>query len=410
MIIARPLATFSLLAVWLLCHTNTDAQDPDGAEMRFKAPVTAITDGPGFHWFGYYDKFQFDPTDRYVLGMEVDFEHRSPTKDDVIKIGMVDLQDNHRWIELGETKAWCWQQGCMLQWRPGSKHEVLWNDRDGDHFVCRILNVKTREIRTLPHPIYHVSPDGKRALGTDFSRINDQRPGYGYHGSSDPYKNENAPQQSTIYAMDLDTGEREDIISLADIARVRFNGKPSTGKLHVNHIQWSPDGKRFMFLSRMNGNRDTIAYTANPDGTDIRLLGTKSSHFEWRDPKHVLIWSEGAYRLHTDDGTGKSEVVLEAVNGHNSYLRNKDWFVTDTYPDKKSRDQVLYLYHVPSGKKVELGRFYLPEEYRGEWRCDTHPRISRDGTKIVIDSAHAGNGRQMYLIDISKILAEHTDK
>jgi hypothetical protein len=29
----------------------------------------ASTQGPDFHWFGYYDKFQFDPTGRYMLGM-----------------------------------------------------------------------------------------------------------------------------------------------------------------------------------------------------------------------------------------------------------------------------------------------------------------------------------------------------
>ncbi len=53
-------------------------------------PVQRITGGPHHHWFGYYDKLQFDPTVRYVLGMEVAFEHRSPTADDVIKVGMVD--------------------------------------------------------------------------------------------------------------------------------------------------------------------------------------------------------------------------------------------------------------------------------------------------------------------------------
>ena len=41
-------------------------------------PVRALTRGPKFHWFGYYDKLQFDPTSRYVLGMEVGFEHRYP--------------------------------------------------------------------------------------------------------------------------------------------------------------------------------------------------------------------------------------------------------------------------------------------------------------------------------------------
>ena len=56
-------------------------------------PTRVITRGPRHHWFGYYDKLQFDPTGRYVLGMSVPFEHRSPEPDDVITVGMVDLQD-----------------------------------------------------------------------------------------------------------------------------------------------------------------------------------------------------------------------------------------------------------------------------------------------------------------------------
>src|SRR5262249_44885242 len=106
-------------------------------------PVRTITRGPKFHWFGYYDKFEFDPTNRYVLGMEVDFEHRSPTPQDSIKVGMVDLQDKDAWIELGKSSAWCWQQGCMLQWVPGTQSEIMWNDRDGDHYCCHILDVRS---------------------------------------------------------------------------------------------------------------------------------------------------------------------------------------------------------------------------------------------------------------------------
>src|SRR6187455_3178083 len=79
-------------------------------------PVRQITKGPRFHWFGYYDKFQFSPDNRFVLANEVEFEHRSPKADDVIRVGMVDLQDGDKWIELGATRAWNWQQGCMLQW------------------------------------------------------------------------------------------------------------------------------------------------------------------------------------------------------------------------------------------------------------------------------------------------------
>jgi hypothetical protein len=99
---------------------------------------------------------------------------------------MVDTQDGDRWIELGSTRAWNWQQGCMLQWLPGSKTDVIWNDREGDRFISRVKNVKTGKERVLPAPVYTLSPDGKSAIYPDFRRLNDCRPGYGYAGILDP--------------------------------------------------------------------------------------------------------------------------------------------------------------------------------------------------------------------------------
>jgi hypothetical protein len=32
----------------------------------------------------------------------------------------VDLHDGEKWIELGSTRAWNWQQVCMLRWIPGN--------------------------------------------------------------------------------------------------------------------------------------------------------------------------------------------------------------------------------------------------------------------------------------------------
>lgn len=70
----------------------------------------------------------------------------------------------------------------------------------------------------------------------------------------------------------------------------------------------------------------------------------------------------------------------------------------------KDRLQHPYLYQVSTDKRVPLGHFYSPKEYTGEWRCDTHPRSSRDGKLVCIDSPHGGNGRQMYLIEIGELL------
>jgi hypothetical protein len=410
----------ALLAAWALgsLWTLACAQDPAAGKLP---PVRAITTGPKFHWFAYYDKWQFDPTDRYVLGMEVDFEHRSPKADDAIRIGMVDLRDNDRWIELGTSRAWSWQQGCMLQWLPGSQTEAVWNDRQGDRFVCHVVDVKTRKRRTIPHAIYTVAPGGRVAVAPDFSRVQDMRPGYGYAGLPDRHAANMAPADSGIWRIDMRTGQARLIISLADVAKLAPTDPTMRGAKHYfNHLLFSPDGSRFIFLHRWRpdggkGAFRTRMLTATPDGADLCVVDPsgQTSHFIWRDPRHILAWTRpqgrpSGFYLFTDRGDRAEQVGkgVMTVNGHCTYLPagdGKEWILNDTYPQGPDRQQSPYLFHVPTGRRFWLGHFHLPGEYRGEWRCDTHPRFSRDGTKVVIDSPHGG-GRQMWLIDASGIV------
>lgn len=383
-------------------------------------PVRAITRGPKFHWFGYYDKLEFDPSGRYVLGMEVDFEHRSPKADDIIKVGMVDLQDSDRWIELGQSVAWGWQQGCMLQWVPGSKTDVLWNDRQDGRFVCHILNTQTRQRRTIPSPIYTLSPDGKTAVTPDFSRINDVRPGYGYAGLPDPNASVPVPDDSGIWRVDLTTGQRQLILSIAQV--LAFGPKLETmanAKHWFNHLLFNTDGSRFVFLHRWRpaGASLNVFHTrmlsATPDGRDLHVVDPSGSmsHFIWRDPLHLLGWTRPAgkpwgFYLFKDQ-TEQLEPIgagVMADNGHCTYLPGNRWILNDTYPDRAKRQQHVYLFNVQTRQRVPLGHFHLPPQYAGEWRCDTHPRFSPDGRKVVIDSPHGGQGRQMHLIDIGAIV------
>ena len=403
---------------------NAPLRGPEGLP-----PVRAITRGPKFHWFGYYDKLQFDPTGRYVLAMEVDFEHRSPRGHDVIKIGMVDLAEGDKWIELGQTRAWCWQQGCMLQWIPGTKSEILWNDRQDGRFVCRIMDVGTRKTRTIPQPIYTVTPDGRFGASVDFRRIQDMRPGYGYAGLTDPHKDQLAPKDSGIDLVDLATGKGKRIVSLADVAANLFaDREPTNAKHYFNHLLFNTDGTRLEFLHRYRPNRGRGGYitrmlTCALDGSDVRVVDPsgRTSHFIWRDASHILAWSRykgvSGFFLYEDKAGGRRVVqVGKGVmtrNGHCTYLPVPSgaegpvskWILNDTYPTGPRRQQEVYLYHVATGKRVVLGRFHSPGKYRGKWRVDTHPRFSRDGKKVCVDSPHGGNGRQLYLIDISKIVA-----
>lgn len=384
--------------------------------------IKAITAGPGFHWFAYYDKLQFSPDGRFVLGMEVDFEGRSPRVEDEIRLGLIDLEADNAWREIGRTTAWCWQQGCMLQWRPGSGSEVLWNERDGQGGLrCRILDIATGESRTVPHPIYAVSPDGTWAVTADFFRTGWLRPGYGYPGE-DRNRENLAPTDSGIWRVDLETGESTLLFSVADVADLPNPNFDTAEYFHYfNHLLVSTDGSRFIFLHRWktcdpDGTMKTRAMTASADGTDLRVLNDSGyfSHFIWRDPEHVLAFGKVKpddpkpfFLLHDDTGDAPPRPVGAGVmgpgDGHCTYLPDRNWILNDTYPRNDDRKRGLYLYHVPTDRRVDLGWFDSPIEYEGEWRVDLHPRHSPDGRRITIDSVHEGSGRQIYLMDISEI-------
>jgi len=388
-------------------------------EEPFPVPsARAITRGPKYHWFGYYDKLEFDPTDRYVLGNEVDFRGRPPEPTDAIRLGMVDLEAGDQWIELGQTTAWNWQQGAMLQWIPSTASQVVWNDRDGDNYVARVLDVTDMSagVRTLPMAIYCISPDGRYAFCIDYKRIESVRFGYGYSGPPDPFADDLAPEGSGIWKMDMATGETELIFSIADAVRIPpLEGAWDPAIRHwVYHLLVSPDGKRLAFLHSIIGTDNLLScrlLTIDTNGGTPRVVDPhgKTSHYDWRDPSHLLAWSRQpdpgyGFYLFTD-GTGEVEHVGEGVmvsDGHCTYLADERWILCDTYPDQ-NRNQHPYIFDAETEERYPLGEFNSPTDYTGEFRCDTHPRQSRDGRKVVIDSPHDG-GRQMYLIDISSIL------
>ena len=229
--------------------------------------------------------------------------------------------------------------------------------------------------------------------------------------------------------MDMDTGESELIISLAEIAEIPFEGGPVTDQWNwFNHLLVSPDSERFIFLHRwrakgpddeafaVNNGFVTRMFTAKLDGSDRYVLDPSgfTSHFIWRDPEHICAWTkpewkEAAFYLFKDK-TNEVTIVGEGdmpVNGHNTYLpqgNGKDWILNDTYPTGVRRLQNPYLYHVPTRNRHDLGHFHSPKEYSGEWRCDTHPRSSNDGRLVTIDSPHGGEGRQVWLLEVSGIV------
>lgn len=157
----------------------------------------------------------------------------------------------------------------------------------------------------------------------------------------------------------------------------------------------------------------TRMITADKDGGNLYVADPSgfSSHFVWRDPNHIFVWTKpigkraGFWLLEdqTEIMTLLGEEAMTA-NGHNTYVPNTNntWVLNDTYPNK-DREITLYLYHIPSKRQVVLGKFYSPEGYYGEWRCDLHPRCDQQGRRVFFDSTHEGM-RQIYFIDIRAIV------
>ena len=379
-------------------------------------PASPITSGPKHHFFGYYEKCPWDASGRFHLALEIPFMDRMPQPDNAAVVGMIDLAEANRFQPLDETTAWCWQMGTMLRWLPGSEDRLItFNKREGETFYSLLRDVRSGQVRRLPRPIYTISPDGKYALTLNFSRLARTRPGYGYEGGRDAGAAQGRPAEDGIFRMDMATGESRLIVSIDQAAGLRPKPSMARAEHWFNHIQINTDGSRFAWLHRWKPEGakswETRTLTANPDGSDVYILADEGywSHYDWfsRDRLVAHAGYKGAkgYHLFTDR-TDKAEPLGKGVlgtDGHCSFSPDRRWMLTDTYPDKQ-RLRTLLLYRMADGLRVDIGRFFAPPQIDGPTRCDLHPRWSRDGKKVSIDSVHEGS-RQVYLLDVEKVVA-----
>ncbi len=372
--------------------------------------VNRMSDSNEHCFFGYYDLPAFSRDSTYHLCHKVAFWDRIPEKDDVAVIGLIDT-NTHGFIELGETKAWNFQQGSMLQWHPSKTNKIIYNSRQNKSYHGIIQDIKTGTKSNLDLPVASVDPAGKFALSVNFNRMYDFRPGYGYAGITDEYKDVMAPIDDGIFLIDLNTGKSKLILSLYEILDLTKSTLPNKdAKLMVNHITFNNDGSRFVFLARyfpVEGSRwGTATITVNTDGSDPYVLHgyDMASHYWWKNKERLMIYANGdlGHQLYILNDKSKEFEVLDAEffaeDGHCSYSPDQKWLLYDSYPDKESLRH-LYLYNIEQRKGVTLGSFYSYPNITGDFRCDLHPRWNRTGDIISFDSIHEGK-RDIYYIKL----------
>jgi hypothetical protein len=439
-------------------------------------PVTPESSaaGEGQHYFfGYYDKCPWEPGGAgRLLAHRTGFLDRFPATGDAAEIGLVD-EATRRFEPLGRTRAWNWQQGSQLQWLPAASRLgargpdspplLVYNDRRDGRLVSVIADAGGREHGVFDEPIYTVAPDGASALTLSYPRLTLLRPEYGYPGLTDPHASVEAPEDDGVYRIDLRSGRREMLVSIAAVARHRPSPLGVGRHHYVNHLMYNSSGSRFCFLHRFQRSDGIVhsrLFTLDAEGGDLRLLMEGMiSHYSWRDDDTLLAWA-GRRKLLAGSGggggggparrlataarrslkpiyyaLGKPRFLMNRIM-RDSYLLIPDaedastevfaagqlttdghctwspqgssaaaprWVLTDGYPDLRSR-QPLYLWDTVKGQGYEIGRYRTPRGLDGAVRVDLHPRFSRDGRKVCIDSAMDGR-RRMYVVDVSALVA-----
>jgi len=405
-------------------------------EYESRVPVRQVTRGPRAHFFGYYEKTPWSPDGTRLLCQEVGFDGRMPTAEDAATVGVVELSSDGDgepgFTPLAESRAWNWQQGCMLQWLPGSDSDVVFNDRAAgtDRFHAAVLDARTGALRrTLPRPVYAVAPDGRSALTLDFARLAACRPTTGYAAAAVPSSAaasppRAAPENDGVWSMDMVTGDARMLFSFAEVSVVGANRAPDDAPQWFEHLMWNPDGTRFLFLHRWADGQTrrlrSRLFTAGADGSGLRCLCADgmASHFDWAGVAEIVAWArqegagDGWFVFADEEASGgddglrrgrRAEADLPPRDGHCSFSPDRTHLLSDAYPDHDGYSP-LYVCPWPDGVRQDLGRFRQPAHLTGDVRCDLHPRWDRTGTRVCIDSAHADGVRQVYVLDVRSAL------
>jgi hypothetical protein len=364
---------------------------------------------PGFDtFFGYHDITPFGSRDELLLAGRREVGQGRRAASTPLTLGVYDTHAPRPSFEpFAVSTAWCWQQSCRLQWFGGvASSKVLFNYSEAGAHRARVFDLGTRaSVADYSRALYAISADGARGISLNFARLQRLRPGYGYDDIADASVGQSAPADDGLWLVDLVRGGADLILSLAQVAS--FAPVPSMhGATHYfNHILWNPAGTHFFFLHLWrlaDGSRRSRALVWDMARGRCTALGPEGvvSHHCWVDDRTLIVFAHQAgvgMRYHSydlDRGYRRTLGRFDLVeDGHPSISPvDGGLMVTDTYPDGLG-EQSLLLYDVMRSRLTRVAQLYSPPQLRGEVRCDLHPRWSRGGDHLCVDSGHGGERR-----------------
>ena len=382
--------------------------------------IVRVSPDDGYEYFcGYYDKSPWNISERYIIALRVRQAYKEVTPKESGMVCLIDIKQANKVIEIGKTRAWNVQQGCMAQWLgPDFEERIIYNDFRKGGYCSVIFNVKKmKEEKILPLPIYDISADGQVALSLDFNRLHRLRPGYGYSNLPDLTKGDLCPDYCCIWKINIASGYIEEMFKYTEFASFEPDVSMCGAEHKVNHLMISPNGKRFMVLHRWlkNGRKHTRLITVNMDKTDMYNLSDDVfvSHCFWKNNEEILSFLRktkyGDHYYIMKDKTKEYKMMWGNldIDGHCSYSKDSRYVVTDTYPNR-NRIASVFLCTEQREKMFLIGKVFSSFKYDNECRCDLHPRWNWNSDKICIDSTHEGK-RGIYTIGIEKYVHKNKE-
>ena len=356
-------------------------------------------------FFGFHDKCPWSSDNTKLLGNRFDTPLRMPRSDDRLTVGYFNGEGHQVFKAISETRAWNWQQGCMLQWVGGTDN-FIFNDFDGNSHVARIYDTSGNLKTTLPVPVGALSLDGRWGLSYSFERCNVYSPGYGYANGTDPEISVERPSTHGLQLVNLSSGQAKCLFSVKEIAALRPDSSMQGAFHYLTHCQFAPSGQRFVFFHRWIKDFNylrTRMISCDLSGKDLFVFPTDGmvSHVGWKDDRRVLAYArvrqKGDRYVLFEDGNEDFSVVGENhfnSDGHPSFSSDGRWILTDTYPDR-FRICHLVLYDTQTDRRYNLAKLKSPRAFASprfetNWHCDLHPRWNRTGDVVCFDSAHTG--------------------
>lgn len=357
------------------------------------------------YFLGFHDKSPFSFDEQYVLANKIEIPLRMPQKDDLLTVGFWN-NELEQYTPVLKTYAWNYHKGCRLQWLGDNTHSFIFNNIVNGKLGANIYSIDNGETRELDYPIDTVSHNGKFATSFSYERLNRYMPGYGYCYEDEPYFDEYESENTGLFLIDIENNTRKLLISLKQLAMMQPDETMRNAHHYVTHTEFSTDDDRVAFLHRWTyedpDKRYTRLVTCKLDGTDIHISITSGmvSHYDWDKEHGILAYCQvngvDGHYIFKDYKMKEVKRVAPDLNsdGHQSYIPNTDFFVTDTYPDKW-RHAKIYKVDIKNNKTELLADLKSPKAFQSpniykHWACDLHPRVSPDGKYVCFDSVHSG--------------------